>query len=158
MSSTNHPDDFKPRYTRSDMTIDLQEAKRSSGLTYDEIAKKVGRSEVFIAAAMHGQHTLSEEEADKLLEVLKIHDQQRMKRILTEPPMRAQEVEIPPRDPTLYRFYEALLVYGPAWKALIHEKFGDGIMSAIDFQCDLKKEGERVKIVLDGKFLPYKKF
>lgn len=130
MSST-HQADFKPRYTRSDMSFDLQEAKRNSGLTYDEIAKKVGRSEVFIAAAMHGQHTLSEEEADKLLEVLKVHDQQRVKRILTEPPMRAQDMEMPPRDPTLYRFYEALLVYGPAWKALIHEKFGDGTMILI---------------------------
>lgn len=81
---------------------------------------------------------------------------------LTEVPYRGTAIQMPPTDPLLYRFYEILLVYGPGMKEIIHEKFGDGIMSAIDFEMDIKRvpdpKGDRVLMMLNGKFLPYKKF
>src|SRR5476651_1848463 len=80
--------------------------------------------------------------------------------LLNEVPMRGQGVPMPPTDPLIYRFYELVMVNGPAWKALIEEEFGDGIMSAIDFDFNFEREanpkGDRVKISMSGKFLPYK--
>ena len=103
---------------------------------------------------------MSREEAESIGSVLELAEE--VWGTLTRVPYRGTNVEIIPRDPTLYRFYEILAVYGNAMKELIHEKFGDGIMSAIDFRVDVDKksdsEGDRVTITMDGKFLPYKKW
>ncbi len=138
----------------------LVKAKEESGLTFEEIGKAIGRHPVWVAALLYRQAVASKEEADKLKELLNLDEE--CYKALQKVPMRGREVETVPSDPTLYRFYEIIKVYGPAIKAVIHEMFGDGIMSAIDFTIDIKKKedpkGDRVIIVFDGKFLPYKKW
>jgi len=111
-----------------------------------------------------GQATFSPGEADILLEILSVDKKIRhsAKSVLIEPPMKGALEGKVPVDPVVYRFYEILQVYGTVFKALIHEKFGDGVMSAVDFTIDVDKEkrqdGDYVKITLCGKFLPYKKW
>ncbi|MBB5326373.1 cyanate lyase [Anoxybacillus tepidamans] len=138
----------------------ILEAKKKKGLTFSQIAETIGRSEVWTAAALLGQHTMDEKEAEKVVNLLELPAE--VSKFLQTIPYRGTSFSMPPTDPTIYRFYEIILVYGEALKALIHEKFGDGIMSAIDFSMDLEKEedpkGDRVVIKLNGKYLPYKKF
>ena len=97
--------------------------------------------------------------ADALVELLELPGDDDTAALLQEVPMRGSFDQLPPTDPTIYRFYEALQVYGPALKALIHEDFGDGIMSAINFNLAIDRvehaEGDRVRVTLEGKFLPY---
>ena len=101
---------------------------------------------------------MSVAEAKKVGEILELDED--VVKSLTQIPLRGTLTQMPPTDPLLYRFYEALLVYGPTFKELIHEKFGEGIMSAIDFELDIQKKedpkGDRVVITLNGKFLPYR--
>lgn len=138
----------------------IVEAKRKLGLKWADIAKVLGRSEAWTASALLGQATLSNEEAEQVASLLELD--QEIIECLTEVPYRGTKIQMPPTDPLLYRFYEMILVYGPGIKEVIHEKFGDGIMSAIDFELDIKRvpdpKGDRVQIMLNGKFLPYKKF
>src|SRR5205085_11360950 len=112
---------------------------------------------VWLTAALLGQHPLSEEQARAVRSALDLPEE--ASALLQEIPTRGSFPTLPPTDPTIYRIYEVLQVYGPAIKALIHEDFGDGIMSAINFRADIERvpdpAGDRVRITFDGKFLPY---
>lgn len=138
----------------------ILDQKSKKGLTWESIAQQIGRSEAWTVSAAFGQAVLSEEEAAALARALDLEPESLQE--LQAIPYRGAIAEIPPRDPVLYRFYEILLVYGPAMKELIHEKFGDGIMSAIDFEWKIEKvpdpKGDRVRVELNGKFLPYRKW
>ncbi|GAB5587083.1 Cyanate hydratase [Umbelopsis nana] len=141
----------------------LFEAKRQKKLSFEQIGKKMGRDEVWVAALFYGQAKPTPEDGEKLSSILNV-PQAHINDDLGPDffPDRGGLMSIPPTDPTLYRFYEILQVYGYPMKAVIHEKFGDGIMSAIDYTVKIDKEpdpnGDRVKITMSGKFLPYKKF
>lgn len=145
---------------RAAVTLQIREQKRKLGKTWAEIAAAVGRAEVWTVAACLGQATFSEAEAQRLIAFLDLPEE--AVAVLTEVPMRGPGTPTLPTDPTLYRFYEALAVYGEALKLLIHEKFGDGIMSAIDCTVEVSRRkdpaGDRVVVTFDGKFLPYKKW
>ncbi len=136
----------------------IDAARRAAGLSWTELAERVGGPRVHTTAALLGQHPLSAEQARRAAEALGLDAEEAAR--LTEIPKEriGSRFEIP-ADPTLYRFYEALGVYGPALRALIHEEFGDGIMSAINFNIELRRVphpgGDRVEVVLNGKFLPY---
>jgi cyanate lyase len=146
--------------TRADASERIVEAKRQRGLTFAALAQAVGRHPVWVAAALLGQATMSRQEADKVGEVLGLAPE--VVAALQEIPSRGALGQAVPVDPLLYRFYEILQVYGPALKAVVHEQFGDGIMSAIDFELDVRRQpdpnGDRVVVTLNGKFLPYKKW
>ncbi|MDF5717605.1 MAG: cyanase [Rhizonema sp. NSF051] len=142
-----------------EITQKLLAAKKEKGLTFADLEKIVGRDEVWLATVFYRQASTSFEEAKLLIDALgmePIYIQE-----LTEYPVKGLG-SIVPNDPLIYRFYEIMQVYGMPMKAVIHEKFGDGIMSAIDFTLDIEKEedpkGDRVKIIMSGKFLPYKKW
>jgi cyanate lyase len=144
--------------TRDDVTAAVLVAKRAKGLTFTALAEQLGKPKVWLTAALLGQHPFAPEDAVRVGEVLGLDDEQVA--VLTEVPSRGSFAPTgPPTDPTIYRLYEALQVYGPAIKQLIHEEFGDGIMSAINFNLDVERRehpgGDRVRIILDGKFLPY---
>lgn len=148
--------------TRTDVSASILEAKRRLGLTWKTIAETLGEgSPVFYTAALLGHQALTFEEAQKAGSLLKLNEEQT--RTLAEPPEeRGANLKMPPADPLIYRFYEIVQGYGPTPKELIHEEFGDGIMSAIDFSMQVEREpdprGDRVKITMSGKFLPYKRF
>ncbi len=141
------------------MTETILAAKASKHVKWSELSKNVGLSEVFITSACLGQNSLSETKANKLCNVLELPEE--VAKALQEYPSKGPGQTIS-TDPLIYRFFEICFVYGPTIKEVIHEKFGDGIMSAIDFTMDIDKvedpKGDRVKIVLNGKFLPYKKW
>ncbi|MFB2894592.1 cyanase [Aerosakkonemataceae cyanobacterium BLCC-F50] len=142
-----------------EITRKLLAAKKANGISFADLEKVVGRDEVWIAAVIYRQASASEEEAKKLIDALgldEIYVQE-----LTEPSVKGLGPVVP-TDPLIYRFYEIMQSYGMPIKEIIHEKFGDGIMSAIDFTLDVEKEedpkGDRVKVIMNGKFLPYKKW
>lgn len=141
------------------VTQKILDAKFRLKLTWADIAHAVGRSEVWTTAACLGQATCSYDEITKLVTVLDLAPEEL--ETLSIVPHRGDTPKIP-QDPTIYRLYEILLVYGDTIKELIHEKFGDGIMSAIDFMMDIDRKpdpaGDRVIITMNGKFLPYKKW
>ncbi len=138
----------------------MLEAKEKKGLSFEDIAVALDRSPEWTAALLFGEATADESEARELQRLLDLDDQ--VASCIQKPPMRGRLLDDIPRDPLLYRFHEVLMVYGPAVKALIHERYGDGIMSAIDFTLRVSRpsEGnpERVVITLDGKFLSYRKW
>ncbi|RUS20187.1 putative cyanate hydratase [Endogone sp. FLAS-F59071] len=141
----------------------LFEAKKQKKLSFEQLGKRIGRSEVWVAAVFYGQAKPTEDDIRKLSDALDCPESYLTHDIGQDFfPDRGGLMSVPPTDPTLYRFYEILQVYGYPLKAIIHEKFGDGIMSAIDFTMDVDKienpAGNRVKITMDGKFLPYKKW
>jgi cyanate lyase len=143
---------------REEATEQILEAKKLKGLTFEAIAQKVGRHKVWTTAALLGQHPMSAEEADAVGDLLDLDPE--VTEALQEIPLRGSLDSDVPTDPTIYRIHEITQVYGTTIKALIHEEFGDGIMSAINFKMDIEKvedpEGERVRITYEGKFLPYK--
>lgn len=143
-----------------EITQKLLAAKKAKGLSFTDLETAVGRDEVWIAAVVYRQASASEDEASKLVSALGLDPS--MAEVLTECPVKGSLDPVVPTDPLIYRFYEIMQVYGMPAKAIIHEKFGDGIMSAIDFTFDIEKEadpkGDRVKIIWSGKFLPYKKW
>jgi cyanate lyase len=143
--------------TRQEVTEAIQAAMQTRGVTFAELADELGRPPVWVAAAALGQHPFSREEAEKLVDRLGLSSDAAT--ALQQIPMRGALDAAVPVDPTIYRLYEIIQVYGPALKALIHEEFGDGIMSAINFRADVERvpdpAGDRVRITLDGKFLPY---
>ncbi len=146
---------------RQALTDKIIAAKAEKNLSFEQIAAGTGLSDVFVTAALLGQHPLPAEAAQKVGETLGLDDE--AVRLLQSIPLRGSVENNMPTDPTIYRFYEVMQVYGTTLKALVHEQFGDGIMSAINFKMDLKKVddpegGERVVITLDGKFLPYRPF
>ena len=144
----------------SHLSTILLAAKRSKGITFATLESLLGRDEVWIASLLYGQSTASSEEADKLVEVLGLDPG--LKAELVTPPVKGCLDPVIPTDPLIYRFYEIMQVYGLPLKDVIQEKFGDGIMSAIDFTMDVDKvedpAGNRVKVTMCGKFLPYKKW
>ena len=138
----------------------LLKAKKEKGLTFSDIGNLLGLDEVWVASLFYGQSTASDEESDKLLTTLGLGTE--LKEILTTPPVKGSLEPVIPTDPLIYRFYEIMQVYGMPMKDVIQEKFGDGIMSAIDFTINVDKvedpKGDRVKVSMCGKFLPYKKW
>ncbi|UNU26296.1 cyanase [Microcoleus vaginatus] len=144
----------------SGITEKLLAAKKAKGISFADLEKVLGRDEVWIAAVIYRQATASADEAEKIISALGLDSE--MAAVLCEPPLKGSLESSVPVDPLIYRFYEIMQVYGMPLKAVIHEKFGDGIMSAIDFTLDVEKEadpkGDRVKIIMSGKFLEYKKW
>lgn len=142
-----------------EITEKLLDAKKKKGLSFADLADKLNRDEVWVAALFYRQASASAEEAEKLAQVLGVAKDIAME--LTEFPLKGLGPVVP-TDPLIYRFYEIMQVYGMPLKAVIHEMFGDGIMSAIDFTLDVDKvedpRGDRVKVTMNGKFLPYKKW
>lgn len=145
---------------RNDVTEMILAAKRQKKLKWWELAEVLGHSKEWSTAALLGQMTLTAAQAQALGEVLELPEE--AVAILQEVPYKGSLPTAVPTDPLVYRFYELISVYGTSIKALIHEEFGDGIMSAIDFSMDIQREadpkGDRVRIVLNGKFLPYKTY
>jgi cyanate lyase len=142
---------------RRAVTEEVLAAKRAAGISFGELAERVDADRVWLTAALLGQHPLPPDLAARVGETLGLDET--VVGVLQEVPTRGSFDTLPPADPTIYRLYEVLQVYGPALKALIHEDFGDGIMSAITFNLALERReseaGPRVRIILDGKFLPY---
>ncbi len=143
--------------TREQLTEKILDIKRSKGLSWKQICSEVGGlSPVLIVGALLGQMKLVKPLAAKAATLFGLSEDEA--RMLNEVPNRG--TPMPPTDPLLYRFYELVMVNGPAWKALIEEEFGDGFMSAIDLDMQLERlphpKGDRVKLTMSGKFLPYK--
>ncbi len=142
-----------------EVTQKMLEAKQKKGQSFAELGKLINRDEVWVASLFYRQASASEQEAAILSSELALDEDISAK--LTECPTKGLGPMVP-TDPLIYRFYEIMQVYGMPMKAVIHEKFGDGIMSAIDFTLSVDKEndpkGDRVKITMNGKFLPYKKW
>ncbi|MEW6341548.1 MAG: cyanase [Pseudomonadota bacterium] len=146
---------------RLQLTDIIIDAKLRKNLSWQELAEGTGLSLTYVTAALLGQHPLPADAAQRVGERLEL-DADAI-RLLQAIPQRGSLVESVPTDPTIYRFYEMVQVYGTTLKALVHEQFGDGIISAINFKIDMKKVddpegGSRAVITLDGKFLPYKPF
>ncbi|HEX3971554.1 MAG TPA: cyanase [Stellaceae bacterium] len=144
---------------RADLTEKLLDIKREKGWTWRYICDQIGgMSDLLIVGALLGQMKLVKTQAARAAELFGLSKAEQA--MLNEVPVRGAGTPMPPTDPLIYRFYELVMVNGPAWKALIEEEFGDGIMSAIDFNMDFAREanpkGDRVKITMSGKFLPYK--
>ncbi len=135
-------------------------AKATKGYTWTEISATVGLSEIFTASAVLGQNSLSADDAQKLGEFLDLDEA--VVKALCVYPTKATDPDLVAKDPLIYRFFEIAYVYGDSLKEVIQEKFGDGIMSAIDFTMDVDKQedpkGDRVVVTMNGKFLPYKKW
>jgi cyanate lyase len=145
---------------RNAITEKIIAAKVSTGITWDEVAKKVGQSKEWTTALCLGQMTANAGQAKVVGEVFGLSDEEC--KWLQVVPYKGSLPTAVPTDPLIYRWYEIVNVYGTTIKELIHEEFGDGIMSAIDFSMDITREpdpkGDRVNVVLSGKFLPYKTF
>ncbi len=145
------------RMTRNELTEQIVVARLAKGLTWQELADAIDRPVVWTTAALLGQHPIPVEQAKVLAAKLGLDES--AVALLAAVPMRGGLPTAVPTDPTIYRFYEALQVYGGALKEVIAEQFGDGIMSAINFSIDLQKKshssGDRVVVTFDGKFLPY---
>ena len=146
--------------SRLDVTEKIVATKVAKGLKWSDIAAKVGQSKEWVTAACLGQMTLTGEQAGVVAEIFGLTAEE--KKWLMVVPYKGSLPTSVPTDPLIYRFYELVNVYGTTFKELIHEEFGDGIMSAIDFKMDLKREpdpkGDRVSITMSGKFLPYKTY
>jgi cyanate lyase len=145
---------------RDDCTKAILEAKRAKGLTFSQIADKVGRHVVWTTSALLGQATMDAAEAGVVAGLLDLGPE--VTASLQEYPTKGSLDDTVPVDPLIYRLHEITQVYGTSIKAVIQEMFGDGIMSAIDFHIDIRRipdpKGERVELVYNGKFLPYRKW
>ena len=142
---------------REELTEKILDIKREKGWTWKHITDRIGgMSPVLVVGALLGQMKLVKPLARKAASLFGLSPTE--ERMLNEVPYRG--APMPPTDPLIYRFYELVMVNGPAWKALIEEEFGDGIMSAIDFDMEIERlpnpKGDRVKITMSGKFLPFK--
>ena len=146
--------------TKSEMTAAILAAKAAKKTTWAAIAKAAGTSEVYACSACLGENALSPDEAKKVGKFLKLSP--KVATALTEFAKKGEAAPTVPKEPLQYRFQEIIYVYGATMKAIVEEKFGAGIMSAIDFSLDIEKvpdpKGDRVKVVMNGKFLPYKKW
>ena len=147
--------------TREEATEHILHAKETKNLTFEQINEGTGLSLAFVTAALLGQHPLPTDAAKIVADKLDLGED--AVRLLQTVPVRGSIPGGVPTDPTIYRFYEMVQIYGSTLKALVHEKFGDGIISAINFKLDIKKVddpegGSRAVITLDGKYLPTKPF
>jgi cyanate lyase len=145
--------------TRAELTEKLLDIKREKGWTWKYICKEIGgMSPILVTGAILGQMKLTKPQAANAAKLFGLSKSEQT--LLNETPLRGTGTPMPPTDPLIYRFYELVMVNGPALKALIEEEFGDGIMSAIDFDMDIARKadpkGDRVSIGMTGKFLPYK--
>ena len=145
---------------RNDITEKIVAAKVSKGISWQSVAEKIGQSKEWTTALCLGQMTASDEQASTLGEIFDLSaEEQKWLKVV---PYKGSLPTSVPTDPLIYRWYEIVNVYGATIKELIHEEFGDGIMSAIDFSLDISREpdpkGDRVSVVLSGKFRPYKTF
>jgi cyanate lyase len=144
---------------RSDLTEKLLDIKRDKGWSWKQICDEIGgMSAILVTGALLGHMKLTKSLAAAAAKLFGLTPSEQA--MLNEVPMRGAGVAMPPTDPLIYRFYELVMINGPAMKALIEEEFGDGIMSAIDFDLAIERQpdpkGDRVKITMSGKFLPYK--
>jgi cyanate lyase len=142
---------------REQLTEKILDIKREKGLTWKQITDEIGGiSPVLVVGALLGQMKLVKPLARKAAAIFGLTEIE--EKMLNEVPYRG--TQMPPTDPLIYRFYEMVMINCPAWKALIEEEFGDGIMSAIDFDIEIERQpnpkGDRVKMTMTGKFLPYK--
>jgi cyanate lyase len=147
--------------TRDELTRKILSIKRAKGLSWEAIVAEIGGgTAVYLTAALMGQMKLRADQAERAAKLFALDEDE--KRMLQEIPYRGSLPGAVPTDPLIYRFYELVQVYGTTWKELIQEEFGDGIMSAIDFDMTIEREpdpkGDRVKLTLSGKFLPYKEY
>ena len=146
--------------TREDVTDLIYSIKVQKGIKWADVAKKVGQSKEWVTAACLGQMTLTKEQADKVGKIFALPAE--AVKLLQVVPYKGSLPTAIPTDPLIYRLYELVNVYGTTIKELIHEEFGDGIMSAIDFKMDIVREadpkGDRVVMTMNGKFLPYKTY
>jgi cyanate lyase len=159
VGSDNAPLNKELAMTRAGLTEKLLDIKREKGWTWKHICETIGgMSPILVTGAILGQHKLTKPQAAKAAELFGLSKAEQA--LLNEVPMRGTATPMPPTDPLIYRFYELILVNGPALKVLIEEEFGDGIMSAIDFDMDITRKsdpkGDRVQIGMSGKFLPFK--
>jgi cyanate lyase len=145
---------------REDVTEMIVAAKLRKKIKWADVAKQVGKSKEWVTAGCLGQMTFTKEQAETVGKLFELPAE--AVDLLQVVPYKGSLPTAVPTDPLIYRFYELVSVYGTTWKALIHEEFGDGIMSAIDFEMDMARlpdsKGDRVKIVMHGKFLPYKTY
>ena len=146
---------------REDLTEKILDIKRERGWSWKYINEEIGgMSPVLVTGALLGQMKLVKPLAKKAADLFGLSKAEEA--LINEVPMRGEGLPMPPTDPLIYRFYELVLVNGPAWKELIQEEFGDGIMSAIDFDMTMERQpdqkGDRVKIGMSGKFLGYKTY
>ena len=147
--------------TRDELTRKIIGIKRAKGLSWKTIVAEIGGgTAVYLTAALLGQMKLRPDQAERAAKLLGLDAEEQS--LLQEIPYRGSLPTAMPTDPLIYRFYELVQVYGTTWKELIQEEFGDGIMSAIDFDMSIERQpdqkGDRVKLTLSGKFLPYKEY
>jgi cyanate lyase len=146
--------------TRVELTERIVQAKLAKKISWKDLAQGIGRSEVWTTSALLGQQTMDADEAATAGRLLGLSNDEVA--LLQVPPAKGSLGTTVSTDPLIYRFHEIVQVYGTTLKELIHEKFGDGIMSAIDFEMSLEKvpdpKGDRVKVTMHGKFLPYRKW
>jgi len=140
--------------------LKIRGIKKKKGWTWADVAEKLGHAPVWTCAACLGQMSMTPETAEKAGVLFDLSEDE--VGLLAEAPYRGSLPTAVPTDPLIYRFYELIQVYGTTWKDMIHEEFGDGIMSAIDFDMTLDRQpdqkGDRVKMTISGKFLPYKRY
>ena len=145
---------------RQEVTSMIISSKVSKGIKWSEVSDKLGRSKEWVTAACLGQMAMEKDQAETVGEIFDLSDE--AVAWLQIVPYKGSLATAIPTDPLIYRWYEVVNVYGSTIKELIHEEFGDGIMSAIDFSMDIQREpdpkGDRVNVVLSGKFLPYKTY
>ena len=147
--------------TREELTRKILAARRAKALSWKAVVAEIGGgSAVYLTAALMGQMKLRPEQAEGAAKLFDLGEDEKL--MLQEIPYRGSLPTVVPTDPLIYRFYELVQVYGTTWKELIEEEFGDGIMSAIDFDMTIERQpdpkGDRVKLTLSGKFLPYKEY
>ena len=147
--------------TRADLTEKILSTKRRKDLSWQRIVSEIGGgSAVYVTAALMGQMRLRPEQAERAAALFELTEEEAL--LLQEVPYRGSLPTAVPTDPLIYRFYELVQVYGTTWKELIQDEFGDGIMSAIDFDMMIERQpdqkGDRVKISMSGKFLSYKEY
>ena len=147
--------------TRDELTSKILSTKRAKSLTWKAVVGEIGGgSAIYLTAALMGQMQLRPEQAERAAKLFDLGEDEKL--LLQEVPYRGSLPTAIPTDPLIYRFYELVQVYGTTWKELIQEEFGDGIMSAIDFDMSIERQpdpkGDRVKLTLSGKFLPYKEY
>lgn len=146
--------------SRTQVTEQIIATKVTKGIKWSDVAKQVGLSKEWVTAGCLGQMTFDKVQAEKVGEIFGLSDEAIA--WLQIVPYKGSLPTAVPTDPLIYRWYEVVSVYGSTIKELIHEEFGDGIMSAIDFSMDIQREnnpnGDRVNVVLSGKFLPYKSY
>lgn len=146
--------------SRDECTPIILDAKKAKGVTYQQIAEAVGRSETWTTSVIYGENTIDATEAKKLCDYLGLGAD--VMSAVQNYAYRGNSQEMPPTDPLIYRFYEINMIYGKTMRAIIHEKFGEGIMSAIDYNMNIEKipnpNGDRIRVTMEGKFLQYKKW